>query len=74
MAAEHRAWHSVLMPVYHDNLACTEGNNIERRYWRAGRGGRRLCTHCARLNAGMVAYGGPLARALRERRRDLQRF
>jgi hypothetical protein len=36
--------------VYHNNTLCTEGNNIERFYRRAGAGvGRVLCTHCARL-------------------------
>jgi len=35
--------------VYHDNTACTEGNNIEKQYLRTGTGGRRLCEHCARL-------------------------
>lgn len=36
-------------PVYHDNSACTEGNNIERHYKAFGTGGRRQCEHCARL-------------------------
>jgi hypothetical protein len=35
---------------YHDNNACTEGNNIEKKYWASGKGvGRTLCAHCARL-------------------------
>ncbi len=32
--------------VYHDNDKCTEGNNIERRYWAAGKAGRRKCKTC----------------------------
>jgi|CXWL01.1.fsa_nt_gi hypothetical protein len=39
--------------VYHDQSACTEGNNIERRYLTAGTGGRRQCEHCARLALGL---------------------
>ena len=35
--------------VYHDNDACTEGNNTEGRYRVAGTGGRRLCARCRRL-------------------------
>lgn len=35
--------------VYHNNTSCTEGNNIERYYWKSGTGGRRLCEHCQRL-------------------------
>ena len=35
--------------VYHDNSRCTEGNNIESSNRNSGRGGRRLCSHCARL-------------------------
>jgi hypothetical protein len=37
--------------VYHNNSNCTEGNNIESHYWRAGTDNRPLCMHCARLNA-----------------------
>ena len=45
-------WHSTRPGeyVYHDNLACTEGNNIERYYFAWGTGNRRLCEHCARLD------------------------
>ncbi|MBY0275361.1 hypothetical protein K2Z84_08470 [Candidatus Binatia bacterium] len=45
-------WHSVKAtdrPVYHDDTACTEGNNIESYYKRQGTGGRRKCEHCQRL-------------------------
>jgi hypothetical protein len=35
--------------VYHDNNACTEGNNIEAKYLAQGAAGRPLCAHCARL-------------------------
>jgi hypothetical protein len=47
-------WHSVKQytrNVYHDNTECTEGNNIEKEYWRAGTGGRPKCEHCAALDA-----------------------
>jgi hypothetical protein len=37
-------------PVHHNNDKCTEGNNIEPRNRRAGTGGHRLCSHCARLS------------------------
>lgn len=34
---------------YHDNSACTEGNNIESHYLASGTGGRPLRSHCERL-------------------------
>ena len=37
--------------VYHNNTNCTEGNNIEKYYLAPGTGGKRLCSHCAHLNA-----------------------
>jgi hypothetical protein len=37
--------------VYHNNSACTEGNNIERENVRQGTGGKSLCSSCKRLNA-----------------------
>ncbi len=45
-------WHSKLpgTEVYHNNRRCTIGNNIERKNIRPGRGGKRLCAECARLN------------------------
>jgi hypothetical protein len=46
-------WHSSRetdRKVYHDNDRCTEGNNIEAKYRRAGTDGRRQCEHCARLS------------------------
>jgi hypothetical protein len=61
MAALRHAWHSVLMPVYHDNPACTEGNNIEEWNVRPGRGGRRRCHRCADLDP-------PLLRLMRRGR------
>lgn len=51
MPRTNRAWHSVLRPVYHNNTACTEGNNIERRNLRSGTGGKPLCRKCVLLNA-----------------------
>ncbi len=47
-------WHSskpMTKNVYHDNTLCTEGNNIESYYLKAGTGGRPKCDHCARLDA-----------------------
>jgi hypothetical protein len=37
--------------VYHDNSACTEGDNIEPYYKRSGTDGRPRCEHCNRLAA-----------------------
>lgn len=36
--------------VYHNNALCTEGNNIEVKYWAPGTAGRPLCQRCAGLN------------------------
>lgn len=38
-------------PVYHDNSACYDGNNIEPYYHRYGTGNRRRCATCDRLAA-----------------------
>jgi hypothetical protein len=47
-------WYSILSSRHHNNDRCTEGNNIERQYFRWGTGGKPLCEHCHRLNlAGM---------------------
>ena len=35
--------------VYHDNNACTEGNNIEKKNVRPGTDGRPKCERCLRL-------------------------
>lgn len=43
-------FHSEKEPVYHDDNRCTEGNNIEQKYWRAGTGGKAKCQHCRRLS------------------------
>lgn len=43
------AWHSVKLTdpkVYHNNNACTEGNNIEAKNRRSGSDGRALCKNC----------------------------
>lgn len=37
--------------VYHDNSACTEGNNIEEKYKRSGTDGRPRCERCNELAA-----------------------
>jgi hypothetical protein len=44
------AWHSAKEPVFHNNMSCTESNNIETENLRAGSDGRRLCERCDRLN------------------------
>ena len=47
-------FHSVKEPtrqVYHDNSACTEGNNIEAKYKRSGTDNRPLCERCKELAA-----------------------
>jgi hypothetical protein len=46
------AFHSTRLgeTVHHNNNACTEGNNIEKKYYATGTGGRPLCNHCARLS------------------------
>jgi hypothetical protein len=46
------AFHSVRPndpQVYHDNDACTEGNNIEASNRRPGPANRPRCQHCTRL-------------------------
>ncbi len=35
--------------VYHNSNKCTERNNIENCNRRSGKGGKRLCNHCKRL-------------------------
>lgn len=47
------AYHSTEpnIEVYHNSSLCTEGNNIERRHWASGTGGKRLCDHCRRLES-----------------------
>jgi hypothetical protein len=42
-------FHSVKQSVHHDNTNCTEGNKIEPENWRAGTGGKPLCSHCTAL-------------------------
>jgi hypothetical protein len=37
--------------VFHNNIACAEGDAITSSHWRAGDDGRRLCDLCAELNA-----------------------
>ena len=44
------AWHSVNSNVYHNNTQCTTGNNIESKYRKSGKGGKKLCAECAGLN------------------------
>lgn len=46
-----KEWHSIGSDVYHNNPACTEGNNIEDKNYREGKGsGTRICTRCKNLN------------------------
>lgn len=44
-------WHAKDSEVYHNNSACTEGNNIEPKNIKNGDGGKRLCKRCKDLNA-----------------------
>lgn len=37
--------------VFHNNDECDEGKRVEPANWRAGDGGRPLCTECTRRNA-----------------------
>jgi hypothetical protein len=46
-----KCWHSTKQAVYHNNLGCHTGNNIEIEFLRQGTGGKALCLECARLNA-----------------------
>jgi len=70
------AWHSVkpgIANVYHDESECYDGNNIETRHWRAGRGpGRHQCFTCGRFERERAEREAALrrlaiARALRNR-------
>ena len=36
--------------VHHNNDECTEGNNIERKYWAPGDGKLPLCHRCKELS------------------------
>ena len=52
MEAEEPAfWHAAAGSVYHDQPACSLGNNIEPENRRPGTGGRPLCRECAKLKA-----------------------
>jgi hypothetical protein len=69
------AWHSAKLgiDVYHDESECWDGNNIEPRHFRHGRGpGRRQCITCGRLERERAEREAALrrlalARALRNR-------
>ena len=37
-------------PVYHDNDACTEGDNIKKKNWASGTDGRRKCSRYKELS------------------------
>lgn len=50
MANSVKEWHDVCREVYHNNSACTEGNNIEPQNLKEGKGGVRICKRCAILN------------------------
>lgn len=45
-----QVWHSIKQDVYHDNTACSTGNNIEKENVREGKGGKIPCSECSRLN------------------------
>jgi hypothetical protein len=42
-------WHSAIGEVYHNNLYCNTGNNIEAENYRSGTAGKPLCKECAGL-------------------------
>jgi hypothetical protein len=42
-------WHSIKSEVYHNNIKCKTGNNIEEENRILGDGGKRLCQECERL-------------------------
>jgi hypothetical protein len=46
---EPEAWHSEGGSVYHDEEACSLGNNIEPENRRMGRGGLKRCAECRKL-------------------------
>lgn len=53
--------------VYHDDTRCTEGNNVETRYWAYGTGGRtRRCHHCDQIALNDAAMIAALVRRLRK--------
>lgn len=37
--------------VYHNTTKCTEGNNIEKRNFARGTGGKDLCKHCSKIRS-----------------------
>jgi beta-glucosidase/6-phospho-beta-glucosidase/beta-galactosidase len=45
-----RRWHSIRSGVYHSDIRCRTGNNIEAEFLMPGRGGRRQCRECQRLS------------------------
>lgn len=50
-------WHSIRetdRKVYHDSNLCTEGNNIEDKYRRAGTDGRPRCKNCEERERGFA--------------------
>ncbi|MYC30972.1 MAG: hypothetical protein F4X65_12905 [Chloroflexi bacterium] len=49
MVRESQAWHSVKQPVFHYSKECTEGNNIEGKYRKEGKGGKRPCRRCREI-------------------------
>jgi hypothetical protein len=51
MAPHHSVDPNDKKHVYHNNSACTEQNNIEKKFDKPGTGGYPLCEHCARLNS-----------------------
>ena len=42
-------WHTTESRVYHDDTACTEGNNIELKNRQQGTGAKEKCSICLRL-------------------------
>ena len=45
--------------VYHNNTICTEGNNVEAYNVREGKGNKKQCEHCVRLEAMQNQFAWP---------------
>lgn len=43
-------WHSIFSPVYHNDTACSLGQNIEPQHRREGTGEKRICPECKYLD------------------------
>lgn len=50
MALRH-PFHDIREEFYHNDVECPEGQKIKQEHHKHGRGGKRLCEICKRLNA-----------------------